>query len=538
MEHWDGTHWQVVPGPSPSIGTSMLNGVAARAADDVWAVGYYYPSCPTCPAESLLEHWDGATWTLVAAPHAGTRDNVLQHVLILAPDDAWAVGGSYTNTGIEALLLHWDGTVWTIVPSPTVGEAILYQVAGVAADDVWAVGYTPCSGCSAQTLVLHWDGTVWSIVPSPNIPQAHNELTAVTMITATDGWAVGQAAYPGPTQPLILHWDGVQWSIVPTSRISHDILYGVAARAADDVWAVGSTQQVSGVEQTLALHWDGVAWTAVSSPSPGSFQSRFTGVALTQATAWAVGLYRDPTTIYQTLAARYTGLCPTPTITPTPVQYTDLAPGNPFYGYVQALVAHNVLAGYTTNPPCVTGIPCVRPFDLVTRGQAAKIVANAAGFADPVPSTQQTFADVPPTQPFWLWIERLAGRQLISGYTCGGPGEPCDPQNRPYFRPQSDVRRGQLAKIVAGAAGLTQPIPPAQQTFADVPPTQPFWLWIEEVATQGIIRGYTCGGAGEPCDAYNRPYFRSYNAANRGQTSKIVAETFFPATVRSGRAKQ
>ena len=44
----------------------------------------------------------------------------------------------------------------------------------------------------------------------------------------------------------------------------------------------------------------------------------------------------------------------------------------------------------------------------MTRGQTAKIVANAAGFPDAIPSQQQTFADVPPGNPFWVYIERLA----------------------------------------------------------------------------------------------------------------------------------
>jgi hypothetical protein len=143
-----------------------------------------------------------------------------------------------------------------------------------------------------------------------------------------------------------------------------------------------------------------------------------------------VGFYRDPTTAtYRTLAARHALACPTST--PTPVAFTDTDPSDSFYPYIQALVAHGILSGYTTNPPCVTGVPCFRPRDPVTRGQSAKIVANAAGFVEAIASTQQTFADVPPAHPFWLWIERLAGRGIVGGYPCGGPGEPCDLQSHP-----------------------------------------------------------------------------------------------------------
>jgi hypothetical protein len=165
----------------------------------------------------------------------------------------------------------------------------------------------------------------------------------------------------------------------------------------------------------------------------------------------------------------------------------------------------------------------------VTRGQTAKIVANAAGIPDPLPSTQQLFADVPPTHPFWLWIERLAGRGIIAGYTCGGAGEPCDPRNRPYFRAYAAVTRGQLSKIVASAAAFGDPIPSTQQTFADMPPNGPFWLWVERIAGRGIISGYGCGGAGEPCDPQARPYFRPGAPSTRTQTAKIVGNTFFPA---------
>ena len=56
---------------------------------------------------------------------------------------------------------------------------------------------------------------------------------------------------------------------------------------------------------------------------------------------------------------------------------------------------------------------------------------------------------------------------MISGYACGGTGEPCPGL---YFRPAATVTRGQTAKFVANAAGYADSIPPGQQTFVDVPP--------------------------------------------------------------------
>jgi hypothetical protein len=151
-------------------------------------------------------------------------------------------------------------------------------------------------------------------------------------------------------------------------------------------------------------------------------------------------------------------------------------------------------------------------------------VSNSAGFNDP--PTGQTFADVLPGSTFYDFIERLASRNIMSGYPCGGSGEPCGPNNLPYFRPNSNASRGQLAKIVSNAAGFNDP--PTSQTFADVLPGSTFYDFIERLASRLVMSGYPCGGPGEPCDPQNRPYFRPANLVSRGQTSKIVGNTFFP----------
>ena len=123
----------------------------------------------------------------------------------------------------------------------------------------------------------------------------------------------------------------------------------------------------------------------------------------------------------------------------------------------------------------------------------------------------------------------------MGGYASGGPNGPGDAQNRPYFRTVNHATRGQLSKIVANAAGFQDPIPPDRQTFTDVPPTNPFWLYIERLVAHGVISGYACGGPGEPCDPQNRGYFRPFAEVTRAQTSKIIANTFFPDCQTPGR---
>jgi hypothetical protein len=81
----------------------------------------------------------------------------------------------------------------------------------------------------------------------------------------------------------------------------------------------------------------------------------------------------------------------------------------------------------------------------------------AAGQSDPAapaapratcPADGQCFADVLPGSPFYDYANNLYKQDIISGYACGGVGEPCDDQNRPYYRPTNSVTRAQITKFV------------------------------------------------------------------------------------------
>jgi len=221
--------------------------------------------------------------------------------------------------------------------------------------------------------------------------------------------------------------------------------------------------------------------------------------------------------------------CPSRTPTPLPtacaIQFTDVPPNNTFYAYIRCLACKGIIGGYTDPARCPSGVPCFRPADNVTRAQLAKIVSNAAGFNEQW--SEQTFTDVPPASPFYQYIERLYNRSIINGYT--DPAK-C-PTGVPCFLPGAPVTRGQLSKIDANGAGLQDDVPPGRQTFTDVPPSSPFWLYIERLYALGYIGGYNnparCPG-GVPC-------FLPGNPTTRGQTAKIVGNTFFPNCVTPAR---
>jgi S-layer homology domain len=208
----------------------------------------------------------------------------------------------------------------------------------------------------------------------------------------------------------------------------------------------------------------------------------------------------------------------TPSATPTSctLQFIDVPPGSTFYDNIRCLACRGIINGYIDGT--------FRPNNSVTRGQLSKIVSNSAGFDDN--QTTQLFDDVPLGSTFQVYIGRLASRGYISGYACGAPGEPCHAGNLPYFRPNSNATRGQISKIDSNAADFSDT--PTGQQFEDVAAGSTYYTYTYRLTTRGVMSGYPCGSPGEPCGPGNLPYFRPNNNATRGQTAKIVGNTFFP----------
>jgi hypothetical protein len=185
------------------------------------------------------------------------------------------------------------------------------------------------------------------------------------------------------------------------------------------------------------------------------------------------------------------------------MRFTDLPGSDWAYPYVGYLYCRGVISGYTDGT--------FRPGNSNTRGQFTKMLATAYGwqlFNPYYPS----FADVPPTNNFYQHVESAYLRRLVTGHPCGGPGEPCDSQRRPYFRLGGDVTRGQAAKMLMIAQGWS-PINPAQATFSDVPRDHWAFGYVEAAFRRGVITGRADGT------------FRPNAAVTRAQLSKMLALT-------------
>jgi hypothetical protein len=256
IEHWDGRRWSAVRSiPNPGIKWNELDGVAALAPNDVWAVGYYMHS--TSPARVLIEHWNGSEWKLISAPSPGTNWNQLTAVSASGSNDVWAVGWQQSDGPQTPLIEHWDGRQWTVVPASAGARGQLQAVRAISPGLAWAVGSPEMDGSQR---VLRWDGAKWSVMPAPPRTQ-QVELWGISAASPADVWLVGDRSFRN--YGIVLeHWDGVAWTIVDApGHVGIGQLSAVLTVSSNDVWIAGT--QYGGQPLTLREHWDGLKWIVV-----------------------------------------------------------------------------------------------------------------------------------------------------------------------------------------------------------------------------------------------------------------------------------
>ena len=239
----DGDTWTAIDSPD----LPPLVGVHAAAEDDVWAVASYVEDVP----DSLLWHWDGATWTHVDLPSGATY---VQDVWGTAPDDVLATANDASQT---AVLLRWDGTTWIedgaarAVYPPDGKEYAVDLTVGCSEsrDDVWvASAVLPFLDGFAGT--IHFDGSQWenrSWLPS-------DQSSGINDIACGAGgpWSIGSNDLF--EEDAIARWDRTEWVLVPLlDPVGYPYQAAISA-AGDDVWIAGH-DRLEGEDSVAAQIW-------------------------------------------------------------------------------------------------------------------------------------------------------------------------------------------------------------------------------------------------------------------------------------------
>jgi hypothetical protein len=121
-----------------------------------------------------------------------------------------------------------------------------------------------------------------------------------------------------------------------------------------------------------------------------------------------------------------------------------------------------------------------------------------------------SFADVPGSNPFSKYIENLFHNGITSGGACGG------------YCPTDGVKRQQMAVFLLKSRYGSTYVPPSPTgtVFTDVPLSNPFCMWIEDLYNKGITTG---------CVA-NPPQFCPDAIVNRQQMAVFLSKAVFGDT--------
>lgn len=155
---------------------------------------------------------------------------------------AWALGAAVVLAACDGPSAEWE------LVAENLDEALL-AVHGTSARDVWTVGADRGRG----PLVLHYDGQAW---------------TRHETGTSGDLWWVhaveGGPVFFGGGNSTILRYDGETFTRMATPGVATHTIYGIWARAANDVYAVGS---MAGGRDGFVWHFDGTAWSELPLPA-------------------------------------------------------------------------------------------------------------------------------------------------------------------------------------------------------------------------------------------------------------------------------
>jgi hypothetical protein len=162
----------------------------------------------------------------------------------------------------------------------------------------------------------------------------------------------------------------------------------------------------------------------------------------------------------------------------TAVTFTDVSDPSAFY-----FNAANIMYQLGISNGCSTTPLMYCPADTNTRGQMAKFMVIALVGTSFTYSPTPYFTDVPNTYPFFSYIQKLYELGITNG---------CATSPSLMFCPDGSVTRGQTAAFIIRSRFASIPFNvPSTPYFTDVPPSYPFFNYIQMMAELGITNGCT-----------------------------------------------
>src|ERR1700674_3474290 len=235
-------------------------------------------ACGLCLGASVVVHI-----ATTAQPALASVVGPGPYFLSIAFGDAnhgWAVGAlgpvSAASGGLIGATTN-GGVTWTQQSFPTSSVAQFDAIAAAGPTNAWAVGYSSTMSGSAGVVMTTTDGSHWS---PQTIPAGVGELTGVSFVGTTTGWAVGGPAILATTD------GGTTWT--PQTAPSGFVLSSVSFVDANHGWAAGRLSAIPPAQSAVIATSDGGAHWAMETVPAGSQLDAITFRDRTH--GWAGGL--------------------------------------------------------------------------------------------------------------------------------------------------------------------------------------------------------------------------------------------------------
>lgn len=285
--------------------TTMLQKVSCAADGDCLAIGWH---TWRDVGISLLERWDGRTWSRVQVLAWTTR---LDGVSCVGADWCMVVGSArgphqgpvtYSETLVDRHIVA--------VPTPTIRLAEFEAVACASMHSCYAVGSYQPRNEYVRPLVEHWNGHRWHLVRSPYL---HNHfLQAISCGAAVACMASGYQSQGG--RPFAERLTGGRWipTRVPTFTAPSTSCHGglpclvplAPQNLTDDSCSAVRCVAVSHFGQPVIWSWTKRGWVLERDPST---QVQFDSVACwnTSCLLLGSGAAGRSTVVYELLGGRW-----------------------------------------------------------------------------------------------------------------------------------------------------------------------------------------------------------------------------------------
>jgi alpha-tubulin suppressor-like RCC1 family protein len=260
--------------------------------------------------------------------------------------------------------------------------------------------------------------------------------------------------------------------------------------------SINQLQEIFIVQSPLKLHYLKGESIDLSGALLGGYNGNYNYIQM-PVTSEMISGFDSNSSVYglQTITVTYQGL--TTSFEVYLNRFSDVPYGHRNYTHINALVGLGIINGYSDNT--------FRPNNTLTRAQAAIMIVRAIGLS--TEGVSSNFTDVPPTHAAYKFISAAYQAGIINGYSDG------------TFKPNANVTRAQIAIMVQRAFNVQ-----ASETiitFTDVPEGYAPKKFIETLASQKIVNGYS-DGTFKPLNNVTRAQFSTmiYNAIQYSQKAE------------------